>query len=238
MKEVSGSWFSDRKASWPRERRGSCNPPPDWAGSWNLLNRSSWMKEVAGSWFREKNSSWPEDAWGSWTADLAGSWLTLKAPSWTAEVAEVTGEDRKLFEPEPPSWQGLMDMVQKADEQSQFPATSSAAAVAEPAAQPSIESSPPEEPETSSASANPPGEPEGTPPPAETAAPAPAPAVVEKPALLSDAISMPLPKIAPLDYATVAQIVRETIEEVMPQIVGRIEQATGLQFQKKDQKEE
>ena len=159
-------------------------------------------------------------------------------PSWTAEVAEVTGEDRKLFEPEPPSWQGLMDMVQKADEQSQFPATSSAAAVAEPAAQPSIESSPPEEPETSSASANPPGEPEGTPPPAETAAPAPAPAVVEKPALLSDAISMPLPKIAPLDYATVAQIVRETIEEVMPQIVGRIEQATGLQFQKKDQKEE
>ena len=45
---------------------------------------------------------------------------------------------------------------------------------------------------------------------------------------------MMVPQIAPLDYATVEQIVRETIEEVMPQIVDRISQATGLRFQKKD----
>ncbi len=46
------------------------------------------------------------------------------------------------------------------------------------------------------------------------------------------------PQVAPLDYATVEQIVRETIEEVMPQIVDRIAQATAIRFQKKDPKKE
>jgi hypothetical protein len=46
------------------------------------------------------------------------------------------------------------------------------------------------------------------------------------------------PQVAPLDYATVEQIVRETIEEVMPQIVDRIAQATGVRFQKKEPRED
>jgi hypothetical protein len=49
---------------------------------------------------------------------------------------------------------------------------------------------------------------------------------------------MMVPQIAPLDYATVEQIVRETVEEVMPQIIDRISQATGMRFPKKESPKE
>ena len=48
----------------------------------------------------------------------------------------------------------------------------------------------------------------------------------------SDTITMLVPKVAPLDYATIEQIVRETVEELMPQIMDRIARATGLKFSK------
>ena len=156
-------------------------------------------------------------------------------PSWTAEVAEVTEEDKKLFRPEPPDWQGLVNLVQEEGEQGQFPAVSSAGSGAGSPTKPESASNSPEEPEPSSP--NSPGEPEDHPRPAEAAEPAPVLPGAKKSASPNDTIDMMEPHVAPLDYATVEQIVRETIEEVMPQIVGRIEQATGIRFQKKDPKQ-
>ena len=165
-------------------------------------------------------------------------------PSWTADPADAMEEDRNLFGQEPPDWQGLMNLVQEEDQQGNFPAVSSAVAAPSPSANLSADTNPPKTPEPPSQNApeEPVAEPVASP---NLAAPeeaskeaAPATTTEAKPANLNDMISMMVPQIAPLDYATVEQIVRETIEEVMPQIVDRIAQATGLRFQKKESGEE
>ena len=165
-------------------------------------------------------------------------------PSWTADPADVMEEDRRLFGPEPPDWQGLVSLVQEEDQQGHFPAVSSAVAAPSPSASLSADANPPETPEPPSPST--PEEPEpqpeaspslASPEEAPQEAP-PAPPAEAEPAALTDTISMMVPQIAPLDYATVEQIVRETLEEVMPQIVDRIAQATGMRFQKKESPKE
>ena len=162
-------------------------------------------------------------------------------PSWTADRAEVLEEDKRLFGPEPPDWQGLVNLVQEEDQQGHFPAVSSAAAPPTPAEQ----SAPPETPEPPSRKA--PEEPEPEPPAASPNLAAAQEALPTNPSAppaeathagLNDTISMMVPQIAPLDYATVEQIVRETVEEVMPQIIDRISQATGMRFPKKESPKE
>jgi hypothetical protein len=162
---------------------------------------------------------------------------TPPEPSWTADPVEVMEEDRKLCGPGQPDWQGLVSMVQEEDLQGQFPAASFAGAgstVKSPVAP-----NPPESPEPPP----PPEEPQASPNLEAAEEPSPAvPAQTEPPEppeapLSTDTIEMMAPQLAPLDYATVEQIVRETIEEVMPQIVDRISQATGLRFQKNEPKD-
>ena len=134
-----------------------------------------------------------------------------------------------------PKQQAQLGRHQEVDEQGQFPAVSSAGAGAGSPTKLSSASNAPEESEPSSP--NSPSQPEDHPRPAEAAEPAPVLPGAKKSASPNDTIDMMEPHVAPLDYATVEQIVRETIEEVMPQIVDRIEQATGIRFQKKDPKQ-
>jgi CheY-like chemotaxis protein len=162
-------------------------------------------------------------------------------PSWVADSAEVTKDDKELFGPEPPDWQGLVNLVREEDQQGIFPAASSSGGAQAPSANLSAASAP-ESPEPPSRSAQ--EEPEQEPEPdtsqnlaAQEEAPKEAGPVDAAPAVLNDTISSMVPQIAPLDYATVEQIVRETIEEVMPQIVDRIAQATGMRFSKKESSE-
>ena len=176
------------------------------------------------------------------TAVLATSGGEESAPaapsSWTAESAAVTEDDKKLFDPQPPDWQGLVSMVQEADEHPQQPATlaagmgmmgsppdveSAAGLSAAPVASAEREFSTPQtllrpERTTNSESA------EGI---------MSSPPLQEKSVSPADSVELPAPKIAPLDYATVEQIVRETVEELMPEIVDRIAKATGISFEKK-----
>ena len=159
--------------------------------------------------------------------------------SWTVESAAVTEDDKKLFDPPPPDWQGLVSMVQEADEPPQPPtamaagmggmasqahdAESATAAPATPVAPLKSESPAPQallRPEGDSNSE-------------------PAEGLVSSPSLPgksvspTDSMELPAPAIAPLDYSTVEQIVRETVEELMPTIVDRIAKATGISIAKK-----
>ena len=158
--------------------------------------------------------------------------------SWTAEPAAVAEDDKKLFEPPPPDWQGLVSMVQEEGEQEQFPAVP-AAGMERTGSQPDAESAT----ELSAASIAPaetefpsartllrPEENLDSEVPDGIASGSPA---VAKAASPLDSLDLPAPAIAPLDYATVEQIVRETVEELMPQIVDRIAQVTGISFAKK-----
>jgi CheY-like chemotaxis protein len=156
--------------------------------------------------------------------------------SWMAASAAVTEDDKKLFEPPPPDWQGLVSMVQ-ADERPQPPAAM-AAGMGRMASQPpdaESETAAPAAPVALRESESPKTHlrPEGTSnsEPAEDLVSSPS--LQEKSVSPADSLELPAPAIAPLDYATVEQIVRETVEELMPQIVDRIVKATGISFEKK-----
>ena len=154
--------------------------------------------------------------------------------SWTAEPAAVTEDDKKLFEPPPPDWQGLVSMVQEEGEQEQFPAVSAAGRgrpEAESATELTAASIVPAETEFPSATTLLRPEENLEPEAAERIIPSSSAAA--KAASPLDSLDLPAPAIAPLDYATVEQIVRETVEELMPQIVDRIAQVTGIPFAKK-----
>ena len=173
------------------------------------------------------------------TATLPVRESSVAAPSsWTAEAVAVTEEDKKLFEPPPPDWQGLVSMVQEEEGATPFPTAATALGRTAPlpevaqTTEPLAASVPPHETELPSAD-------QPTQPQEHTAPAAVAEAMVSPPpekqevASMTDTITLLAPKIAPLDYATVEQIVRETVEEMMPQIVDRIVQATGITFRKK-----
>lgn len=160
---------------------------------------------------------------------------------WTAESAVVTEEDRKLFEPPPPDWQGLMSMVEEEEKQGQSPSVSAggvgigAQPDARAALEPTVASAPMAETRLPSADQLSPQSVESS---GITASGAvermvPISPEEERVALPSESSEMLAPRIAPLDYATIEQIVRETVEEMMPQIVDRIAQATGITFRKK-----
>jgi len=157
--------------------------------------------------------------------------------SWTVESAAVTEDDKKLFDPPPPDWQGLVSMVQEASEPPQ-PTTAMAAgmgAIASQAHDAESETAAPAAPVALRESESPKRHlrPEGTSnsEPAEDLVSSPS--LQEKSVSPADSLELPAPAIAPLDYATVEQIVRETVEELMPQIVDRIVKATGISFEKK-----
>lgn len=160
------------------------------------------------------------------------------AMTWAAEPVAVTEEDKKLFEPPPPDWQGLVSMVQEEGKHGQFPAVlaggiggAGSQAEAEPATELSAASVMPVETESPSAQTL--LRPEGTAdvePAGEMVASSPATAKAGSPL---DSVDLSASAIAPLDYATIQQIVRETVEELMPQIMDRIAQVTGISFEKK-----
>ena len=160
------------------------------------------------------------------------------APSpWTAQSVEVTEEDKKLFEPPPPDWQGLVSMVQEEEGAVPFPAAFTA--VGRPGPVPEVP--PTTEPPAVTVLPVTPGpiseehsiqESERLTPEAAVEKAVPAPPTQAPSAPFSDTIAMLVPKIAPLDYSTIEQVVRETVEEMMPQIMDRIAQATGLKFAK------
>ncbi len=146
--------------------------------------------------------------------------------SWTGELAQVPEEDKKLFVPHQ-DWQGLVNMVQEAGEDGQFPAVSSAGAGVDSATKTPAEEHLSEEAEP--AAAQPSEEPKWIP---QLAAEEHTPPAQPEPSSSADTTEMTFPQVAPLNYGTVEQIVRETIEGVMPQIVERIAKATGIQFPK------
>ena len=139
----------------------------------------------------------------------------------------MTEDDKKLFDPPPPDWQGLMSIVEEADESPQQPAMR-ATALGKKKSRPAVESgaelsaAPAALPESESPTAQTPPGPEGP------SISEPTEGVVSSPSLKgnsdsrTDSAELPAPTIAPLDYATVEQIVRETVEELMPEIVDRI----------------
>lgn len=159
-------------------------------------------------------------------------------PSWTAEPAAVTEDDKKLFEPPPPDWQGLVSMVEEEGEHEQFPAVATAG-MERTGSQPDAESATAlsaasvAAAETEFPSAGTLLRPEGN-----LDSEAAERKVLSSPAIAkavspTDSVDLPAPAIAPLDYATVEQIVRETVEELMPQIMDRIAQVTGIPFARK-----
>ncbi|MGH9786920.1 MAG: response regulator [Terriglobia bacterium] len=159
--------------------------------------------------------------------------------SWKAEPAAVTEDDKKLFDPPPPDWQGLVSMVHEADEPPQQP-ESWEAEMERMGSRPEVESAAELSAasvaslESASPTAQTPPEPAGS-----SIISEPAEGVVSTPSLQgksdsrTDSAELPAPTIAPLDYATVEQIVRETVEERMPEIIDRITKATGISFKKK-----
>lgn len=147
-------------------------------------------------------------------------------PYWSGESAEAADEDKNVSG-QRQGWQGLANIGQEAEEDGQFPALPSTVAgegsstitlaeghLSEKAA-PAADQ-PSEEPQATQQSAT-----EGKAAPAQP-----------EPVSSADTTERTFPQVAPLDYATVEQIVRETIEGVMPQIVERIATATGMQFPK------
>ena len=160
------------------------------------------------------------------------------APSpWTAQPVEVTEEDKKLFEPPPPDWQGLVSMVQEEEGAAPFPAAFTAVGRPEPVPEVMPTTEPPANTVLSATPGPVPAEhplqpQEGKAPEAVAPETLPTPPTKATGAPFTDTITMLVPKIAPLDYATIEQIVRETVEEMMPQIMDRIARATGLKFSK------
>jgi CheY-like chemotaxis protein len=157
--------------------------------------------------------------------------------SWMAASAAVTEDDKKLFEPPPPDWQGLVSMVQEADEPPQPPAAMAAGMGRMASQSPDAESetaapaAPVAPRESESPKAHLRSEGTSNSEPVEDLVSSPS--LQEKSVSPTDSVELPAPAIAPLDYSTVEQIVRETVEELMPEIVDRISKATGISFAKK-----
>jgi CheY-like chemotaxis protein len=154
-------------------------------------------------------------------------------PSWMASSDAVTEDDKKLFEPPPPDWQGLVSMVQEEADEPLQPLPVKETGMAAVTSQSDTESA--------TAAAVAPPENESGPSQLQSEEPSdsePGENMVSSPSLQGKSVSaespeLSAPAIAPLDYATVEQIVRETVEELMPEIVDRIAKATGISFEKK-----
>ena len=171
---------------------------------------------------------------------------------WRAEPVEVTEEDKKLFETPSSGWEGLTKLVQEEEgegqfarlpmlgvEQSQAPESSIATESLPPFVPPVEAESPPQEnavqqpvvlaPEVALEVARE----EATPPVSiEETADVPA-----EPALPPESLEMAMPTVGPLDRAAIEQMVRETMEEMLPEIVNRIVRASGVTLPKEAQEE-
>ena len=147
-------------------------------------------------------------------------------PYRSGESAEAADEDKNMSG-QRQGWQGLANIGQEAEEDGQFPALPSTVAGEGSATIMPAEGHLSEK--AAPAAGQPSQEPQAIPQSATEGKAAPA---QPEPVSSADTSERTFPQVAPLDYATVEQIVRETIEGVMPQIVERIATATGMQFPK------
>ena len=131
---------------------------------------------------------------------------------WTAEPAPVTEQDEKLFAPAS-DWGSLTKMVE--EESGGQPATPAEA-----------------ETELMKASLESPSL-APAPEPAEETIPSEAAAFVAPVSIPSQSSEEAEPTVAPLDRLTLEQLVRESVEEMMPQIVDRIARTLGISFPNK-----
>jgi hypothetical protein len=138
---------------------------------------------------------------------------------WTAEPVPVTEEDRKLFERRV-DWEGLAKLAEN-DEPDAAP-NLAASANSQPVSLPEPRVHLPVELEASSR----------TGPPREVASGEPGGSA----SLTAEIEIMPQinPSVSAIDRATLQQLVRETLEEIMPQVVDRIEQALGNMLPRKE----
>ena len=164
---------------------------------------------------------------------------------WRAEPAEATEEDKKLFEPPSSDWEGLTKLVQEEEgegkfaglpmlgvEQSHAPESSIATESLASPAQP-VETEPPppvqENAVQQPVSLAPEVALEEATPPVSIEETADVPA---EPALPPESMEMALPTVGSLDRAAIEQMVRETMEEMLPEIVNRIVRASGVTLPK------
>ena len=131
---------------------------------------------------------------------------------WTAEPAPVTEQDEKLFAPAS-DWGSLTKMVE--EESGGQPATPAEA-----------------ETELMKASLESPSL-APAPEPAEETVTSEAAAFVAPVSIPSQSSEEAEPTVAPLDRLTLEQLVRESVEEMMPQIVDRIARTLGISFPNK-----
>ncbi len=152
------------------------------------------------------------------------------ATVWTAEPAPVTVDDEKLFAQPPADWEGLTKLVEAEEKKTPFPAP-----IEEEVGVALVGEAPEEEP----------AEPVRLPEArlaeeeiVEEAMPEPAPEVSEIEALPSPrlAASMPVAKPAPpsatVDRAAIEQLVRESLEDLMPELVDRVAQSVSASLRK------
>ncbi|MBI4458495.1 MAG: response regulator [Acidobacteria bacterium] len=192
--------------------------------------------EAAAAWARpEPGFAIPEPGFATPAAEEQPASAPLPQPqagaavTWTAEPAPVTEDDEKLFAPAS-NWESLQQLV---EEESEAPSASSARAeaIAEPE-----EMALPAPPQLSVESEEPPG----------ASLPAPA-ALAEESLSAEEAVAEPSaaaappetleetgPTVAPLDRITLEQLVRESIEEMLPQIVDRIARSLGISLSKEN----
>ena len=143
---------------------------------------------------------------------------------WTAEPAPVTEQDEKLFAPAS-DWGSLTKMVE--GEREEQPATTAGAETERLIASAESPSLPEPALDRQEASlASPPESGEET-IPGEAAASV---SLISTPSQPSEGGE---PTVAPLDHLTLEQLVRECVEEMLPQIVDRIARDLGISLPKK-----
>ena len=143
---------------------------------------------------------------------------------WTAEPAPVTEQDEKLFAPAS-DWGSLTKMIEEGSGgQPATPAEAETELLQAPAESPSLQ-----EPALNrqEASLAPPPE------PAEETIPSEAAASVAPVSIPLQSSEGAEPTVAPLDRLTLEQLVRESVEEMLPQIVDRIARSLGISFPNK-----